>query len=202
MRNLPVITVVACKDTWLMAQEKVKHCLQLQGAKLIDHVAFTDRNPRAVTLITTPLWLWTGKKRRFLGIFPPAGVNQEDISGAERFGRAVSDALNSQEIEKGNSVLGGLGAVHVRFDDIQFERIIHAHFLQWGRIVKWFGGQGKMRRLPIVGLFALYLLCLIPILLPVMVFLKLFVNPRKKDLISREVDYFEGPSGSSTIRLE
>ena len=202
LKNLRVITVIGCKDTWLMAQGKVRECLKRIGARLIDNVVFTDSSPRIVSLITTPLWLWTGKKQGLLGALPPAGVSREDIIGAERFGKAVADALNSGEIEKGNSVLTGLGAVKVTFDDIQFEKIIHGYFLRWGKIIRWFSGREKMRRLPFVGLFVLCLLCMILILFPVAGFMKCFVNPMRKNFISREIDYFESPSGSSTARLE
>ncbi|HUR28427.1 MAG TPA: dialkylresorcinol condensing enzyme, partial [Planctomycetota bacterium] len=42
LRDTPVVTVVACRDMWLMAQERVKELLAAVGARLVGHVALTD----------------------------------------------------------------------------------------------------------------------------------------------------------------
>ena len=52
--NKPVITVIACRNMWLKAQEKMKMMLTHLGARLIDNVVLFDRGNVFATLITTP----------------------------------------------------------------------------------------------------------------------------------------------------
>src|SRR3989304_2795692 len=73
LKGKPVITVIACRNMWLSAQEKVKAMLTSLGARLIDNVVLVDQGPPWTTFVTTPRWLLTGKKDGFWGIFPAAG---------------------------------------------------------------------------------------------------------------------------------
>ena len=92
LRDRPIVTVTACRNMWLMAQEKIKELLRDTGARHCDHVALVDRGSALATFITTPRWLLTGRKNAFLGL-PPAGVPAQDIAACSRFGRALLDAL-------------------------------------------------------------------------------------------------------------
>lgn len=198
MKKTPVITVIGCRDMWLTAQEKVKKCLEQIGAKLIDNVVFVDQEKKIATFITTPRWLWTGKKEGFWKIFPPAGVSKKDIKDAGRFGKAIVNALESGEIDKGLSILKGLGAVKVDPNNIRFEQVAHRIFLIWGKILRTVGKQGQIRRLPFLILFILFLSGMILISFPFTIIFNIFVNPLRKEEIAKKVEYFEQPSGSST----
>ena len=39
LRDCPIVTIIACRNMWLMAQEAVKEHLESLGARLIDNVA-------------------------------------------------------------------------------------------------------------------------------------------------------------------
>ncbi|HEX3138401.1 MAG TPA: dialkylresorcinol condensing enzyme, partial [Rhizobacter sp.] len=67
LRGKPVVTVIACRNMWLMAQEKLKGLLADAGARLIDNVVLTDPGPTLATFFTTPRWLLTGKQAGFWG---------------------------------------------------------------------------------------------------------------------------------------
>ena len=92
LRGKPVITLVACRNMWLCAQEKLEGLLRDAGARLIDNVVLTDPGPTLATFITTPRWLLTGKKHGFWGM-PAAGLSAPQIQGARRFGLALREAL-------------------------------------------------------------------------------------------------------------
>lgn len=55
LANKPVVTVIACRNMWLMAQEKMRGLLARVGARLIDNVVLTDPGSMAATLVNTPL---------------------------------------------------------------------------------------------------------------------------------------------------
>jgi hypothetical protein len=201
MKNVPVITIVNCKDRWLMAQEKVKECIKQAGGKLIDNVVLVHRGNEITALVTTLRWLWTGKKEGFWKIFPPAGVDKKDIYAAARFGQAIAAALEAKKIETGQPLLRGLGAARVDPKIILQEKIGYSNFLFWAKIVKAIGNQGDLRRLPFLVLFILYIGCLVLISIPFSFILKIFVNLFRKEAQKKQLEYFEGPSGSSTGKL-
>jgi hypothetical protein len=201
MKDRPVITVVNCRDKWLMAQERVKECLKRVGGKLIDNVALVHQGNAITSLITTLRWLWTGKKEGFWKIFPSAGVSDKDIKRAERFGKAIEHALETGEIEKSQPLFRGLGAVRVDPNIIKQEKAAYGNFLVWGKIMKAVGKQGELKRLPFLVLFMLYLSMLILISFPVSLILHIIINPLRKKALLKELRYYEEPSGSSTEKL-
>ena len=91
--NIPVVTVIGCRNMWIMAQEKVKHLLNDCGAKLVGNVALVDRHINHISVITIVQWMFTGVKKKYLGIFPKPGVSQKDINEAGKFGVVISECL-------------------------------------------------------------------------------------------------------------
>src|SRR3989338_115230 len=49
LKGKPVITLIACRNMWLTAQEKVKALLVERGARLIDNVVLVDPGPAWAT---------------------------------------------------------------------------------------------------------------------------------------------------------
>ncbi|MDR0477578.1 MAG: dialkylresorcinol condensing enzyme, partial [Desulfobulbaceae bacterium] len=108
----PVVTLIACRDMWLMAQELVKEKLAALTARHLDNVALTDQGKSLHSFVTTPRWLLTGKKDAFW-FFPPAGVAAEEITAAARFGARLAAALPEDKETKNAPLLSGLGAARV-----------------------------------------------------------------------------------------
>ncbi|MFT5835706.1 MAG: multimeric flavodoxin WrbA [Sulfurimonas sp.] len=64
-KDKPVVTLVACRDMWVLAQEKVKEMLKAVDAKLIDHVALTDQGGSVLSLVTLPRFSFNRKEKTF-----------------------------------------------------------------------------------------------------------------------------------------
>ncbi len=110
LRHTPVVTVVACRNMWLMAQEKMKHLIAAAGGRHCDHVALTDPPAHVLSsFITTPRWLLRGKRDAFWGL-PRAGISDADIDAAQRFGYALAAALAANAETRGQPMLRGLQA--------------------------------------------------------------------------------------------
>lgn len=201
-KDTPIITIVNCRDKWLMAQERVKECVANSEGKLIDNVAFVHQGNPLSVLVTTLRWLWFGKKTGFWKIFPAAGVNETEIAKADRFGKAIISAFKSGKLDGRQPVLSGLGAVKVDAKMIQQEKAGYRNFKIWARIIRWAGRQGKFKRAPFLILFFLYLASLIIISLPLAVLFKVCINPFLKQTLDKEIEEYEQPSGSATDRLE
>jgi hypothetical protein len=197
----PVVTVIACRNMWLMAQEKVKALLQQAGARLLDNVALVDQGSSLLTFITTPRWLLTGNKGSQDGLLPPAGIPDEAIRRAARFGHALLDAL-SQDREKGDApLLEGLGAVEVDVRLIPSEKVGTRSFMIWGKLLRKVGVPGSAARKPVLFIYVVFLISLIISVVPLTMVLRTLLRPLMKKRLQAQKDYFELPSGSATTRM-
>ena len=190
----PVITLVACRNMWLSAQETMKQLIAEAGGLLRDHLVFTDQGHPLATFITTPRWVLTGKRNRFFGL-PPAGVAPEEIRGASRFGRALADALNCDAEKSADPMLTGLRAATVNPRLALSERAAHRAFKVWSKLIRFFGKRGQWRRRPMLLVFALYLITLVFTVVPLSLLLQWVFSPLLKPRL-------ELPSGSQEFNLE
>jgi hypothetical protein len=194
LRGRPVVTVIACRNMWLTAQESVKRLIQEAGGDLCDNVVFTDRGSTLATFITTPRWLLTGRRDGFWGL-PPAGVAEEEVAGADRFGRALLAALRTGRERDARSMLAGLGAARVDPRLIFSERAGHRAFSVWSRLIRLGGRPGSPWRMPLVALFCLYLVVIIITVVPASLLLQRLLHPLFANRLEAGRAYFEKPSG-------
>ena len=165
LRDRPVVTVIACRNLWLTAQETVQRLIRAAGGALRDNVVFTDRAGVLASFITTPRWLLTGKREGLFGL-PPAGIADSDIATAGRFGRALLGALRAGRERGGAPLLAGLGAAPVDPRLIFSERAGRRAFAVWARLIRLAGPAGAWTRLPLLALFCAYLVTMILVVVP------------------------------------
>lgn len=201
LKNKPVITIIGCRNMWVMAQEKVKNMLKSLDAKLIDNIVLTDQGSSYATFITTPRWLLTGKKDRFLGIFPEAGISKEDIKSASRFGFAIIEGLLNDKEKKGESLCRGLRACEVNEKLITSEKLATKSFHLWGRFIRKFGNAGDKRRKPLVLLYLIFLCFIIISVVPISMLIQVIlrkVNPKKMEKMK---EFYAQPSLNTDERM-
>ncbi|RIX81747.1 dialkylresorcinol condensing enzyme [Acidovorax cavernicola] len=200
LKGKPVVTVIACRNMWLLAHEKLKGLLAATGARLIDNVVLTDPGPTLATFFTTPAWLIWGRKRGFWGM-PDAGLSEAQIRGCVRFGRALRDALH-EDRERGDApLLAGLGAVRADARLLVSEKAGTRSFYLWGKLIMAAGGPGAAARKPLLLLYVLFLLALIVTVVPVSLTLQALLRPLFRGWLTKMTAQFERPSGSATDRL-
>jgi hypothetical protein len=190
----PVVTVIACRNMWLTAQETVKDLVRAAGGRLLDNVAFCDRAPTLATLITTPRWLLTGRRDAFLGL-PPAGIAESDLAGADRFGDALLAGLRAGRETGAAPLLAGLGAAQVDPRLIFSERAGRRVFTLWSRIIQLGGRPGSLARLPFVAMFCAYLVAVIVTVVPASLLVQRLLRPLLARRLESQRAYFELPSG-------
>lgn len=194
LRGRPVVTVIACRNMWLGAQETVKRLVAQAGGELRDNVVFTDRGSTLASFITTPRWLLTGRRGAFWGL-PAAGVSDEDIAGGARFGQALLAALRADR-ERGTApMLAGMGASKVDARLIFSERAGRRAFKAWSRLIRLGGAPGSPGRLPLLALFCVYLVTMILVLVPPSLLLQRLLRPLFARRLESAKAYFELPSG-------
>lgn len=198
LRSKPVITLIGCRNMWLMAQEQMKQQLQKIGAQLIDNVVLADRTHGALTVITTPLWLLSGNKGPYLGgRVPAAGVRPSDIRDAARFGRAIAAQLPQRAANDPLPMLQGLSAVVIHPGLISSEMIVRRSFRLWGALLRACGDpQSALRRI-VLGLYVVFLVAMLLTIVPLVFVLKTILAPLTRARIARQRAYFAAPSGEA-----
>jgi len=199
LRGKPVVTVIACRNMWLAAQEKMKSLLVDAGARLIDNVVLTDPGPTLATFITTPRWLLSGKKDGFWGM-PPAGLSDAQIRASRRFGVALRDALLSDRERGAQPLLSGLGAVQADPRLYISEKAGTRSFYLWGKLLLAAGPPRSRRRVPLLALYVVFLIMMIVTIVPASLALQALLRPFLRPWLTKMKFQFEQPSGSSTER--
>lgn len=199
----PVVTLIGCRNMWLMAQERMKTLISELGGRLVDNIVLTDSAHSAFTFVSTPMWMLTGKKGPFLnGLIPEAGVSKEDVAGCARFGRAIAAALPKRKREDSGPMLGGLGAVTVREGLIESEKTAKRSFMIWGKLLRATGTPSSALRQLVIVIYVLFLITLILTVVPLLAIIKALLKPFLKAHVARQRAYFAAPSGESMQLME
>ncbi|MGH8401298.1 MAG: dialkylresorcinol condensing enzyme, partial [Gammaproteobacteria bacterium] len=196
LQGTPVVTVIACRDMWLMAQERVKELLAACGARLIGNVVLVDEAGSIGSFLATPLWMLTGKRGPLLGgLTPRAGIKPEQITASRRFGERIVQALHDDRALDAN-LLRGMGAVKVNTQLIATEKAARRSFLAWGRLLRALGKQGSWARQPVVMIYIVFLIALLITVLPISALFKTLLAPFMRKRIAAQQTYYSQPSGN------
>ncbi len=191
-----VMTVIGCRNMWLMAQERMKGHLARLGARLVDNVAFTDPGHSGLTFFSTPIWVLTGQRGPWLrGLIARAGVPDEEIEGAARFGTRIAAELPLRGPADDRPLLTGLGAVTVHDRFLASERAGTRSFAIWGRFFLFLGAPDAVLRKAGVVIFILFLLCLIVTVVPITTLVGALLGPFTKSRRAQIRAFFAQPSG-------
>jgi hypothetical protein len=192
--DTPVVTVIGCRGMWLMAQEKVKAQLQQLRAKLLDNVVLSDDCGAFFSFLATPLWMLTGNKKP-LSWVPAAGIADQDIVEAERFGIAIKNRLEQDNKPLEQSMLRGLSAVKINEKLIASERVANHSFSIWSKILRKIGPQQSTRRAFGLIIYVIFLLTLILTVVPISALIKKLITPLTRNKIIEQKKYYAEPSG-------
>lgn len=201
LQDRPVITLIGCRNMWIMAQEAVKKLLKDANARLIDNVVLVDQGSSIASFVTTPRWLLSGKKDPFWG-FPAAGIAEEDIKNACRFGLAIEYGLLKSHEKSGESLLHGLKAVNTDYGLIQSEKVGYRSFRIWGKLLRNIGKQNDPKRKPVLILYLVFLILMILTVVPINIILKRISSPLFRTQQENTKIIYELPSGSGIERMD
>lgn len=190
MKDRPVVTVIGCRNMWLMAQERVKQRLNDLSARLVLNLPFIDRAPNAVSVFTIVAWMLTGRQNYFRTL-PRAGVSDADIAGAARAGEAILEFLELPADRRPPDLFARIPAeVDPRL--IGVEKRARKIFEVWARLIRSRGAPGNRSRNLWVRVFMVYLVLVIAIIFPltyVVYRIQRIVNSKG---LRDEVRYFSG----------
>jgi len=190
MRGRPVLTIIGCRNMWLLAQEKVKKKLKKIGAHLTGNIVLTDKTNNLIGVLTIAVWMLTGKKDRFLKIFPHPGISDQDIKEAGRFGEIILKAVADDRFILTQTDLNARGAVTVTPALLIMEKRVSKIFKIWSDFIRQKGAAGDPKRSRRVRAFMVYLIAAVIVLAPLAAILSSLLKIVMKDKIASEVEYY------------
>lgn len=192
IKNRPVFTIIGCRNMWLQAHERVKADIVSMGGTPAGNVVLMDRAPNLLGVITIAAWLLTGRKERFLKIFPEPGISEEEIQQAERFGAPLLEALLQRRWDDLQTRLNRMGAVEVVPSYILFEQRILKIFNVWAKFIRRSGVAGDPARHFRLKLFIGYLLTAVFVIAPLASGVTFALRLLHRNKVNRLIDYFAG----------
>lgn len=203
LRDTKVLTVSVSRNMWQSASELMKKLLADVGARHIDNVVVTHQGPAWATFITTPRALLFGKKERFWGIFPPAGLAEEELARVARFGRAIVDRRDCLQQPEAIPLLSSLGAAQINRRYVVPELIGWYWFRGWAHLIRCLGRLGIAARMAGVYTFVAFLLFMIVVVMPLTMLGRLLFYPLIRKPLAAYVRRLQEPSEPACVsRLE
>ncbi len=130
-----VLTVIGARNMWVEAFSTVKEQIERRGGRLCGNIALVDRAPNLTSVVTIVYWMFSGKRDRFLCLFPPPGVSKADIAGAKRFGEAIGPLLLGNRLDRLEEELVKLGAAETNPSLVRLERRGKKIFTLWSKVI-------------------------------------------------------------------
>ncbi len=189
-QNTPVITVIGSRNMWIMAQEKVKKLLIKNEANLVGNIALVDRHINHISVITIIHWMFTGVKKRFLGIFPKPGVSEKDIDESTKFGPIILKNLIGGNYENLQKELLDKEAVKIKPFLIVMDKRANFLFGKWSNLIVTKGTANSKERRPWIKMFNIYLIFAIWIIAPIVFLLFLLTFIPRLGVIKRDKRYY------------
>ena len=186
--NTPVITVSGSRNMWVMAQEKVKILLQENKAILKGNIALVDRVGNLISVITIVEWMFSGVKKKYLGIFPLPGVSVKDITESSKFGEARLESLRENNLNDLQQKIVTLDGVKISSYLVSVDKTANKIFKKWSNFI-----YPKINsRKTWLKVFNIYLLLAIWLISPIVYILHLFKHPFKFSKNKKETQYYQG----------
>ncbi|MXO03265.1 dialkylrecorsinol condensing enzyme DarA [Flavobacterium sp. HBTb2-11-1] len=188
LNNTPVITISGSRNMWIMAQEKIKVLLRKANANLVGNVALVDRVGNLISVITIVEWMFSGVKKKYLGIFPLPGVSEKDIQESSQFGEIMLDSLHKNNLAQLQPKLVEAGAVKISSYLVTVDKTANKIFNKWSNIIY----KNQKKRKQLLKVFNVYLFLAIWLISPIVYILHLITYPLKLKTIKKETQYYQG----------
>lgn len=192
LKGKPVVTIIGARNMWVSAQEEIKKMIVSAGGKLKGNIALNDKNFNLTSVVTIIYWMNTGKKDRYLGIFPKPGISDSDIAEAARFSPIINNATINDNFDDLQEKLLSEKSIILTPDVVSAEEKGKRIFKVWSSFILKKGGPGAPERVTRLKLFSWYLLFIIFVLSPIASLVYYITWPLLFIRIKRKLRYYRG----------
>ncbi len=152
IKDTPVVTISAARNMWINAYVRVRMALHNAGAKLVGNIALVDKHPNVVSFVTIFYWMLSGKKDRYLNIFPKPGVADDDIAHTQVYGQIVNKHLENDDLDNLQAALLKEKAVEIKYPLMFTEARAKPIFAAWAKFI-----SKRKHKTPWLSVFKYYL---------------------------------------------
>ena len=189
IKNTDVITIIGSRNMWLNSQESIKKRLFDAKANLIGNIPLYDKTNNSISAVTILYWMLSGKKERFLNLFPKPGVSEKDIDETKHYVEILKTKIKEQNLASIQNNFQSLKQFEVYTNLMFIETNGKRLFKIWANLIK---SRGKSRKI-FVSIYKYYLLVALFIVAPILLFFQnIFIFPFTKNKIQAKKRYFCG----------
>ncbi len=182
----PIITITGARNMWLNAFGKIKNRLNATDSTLLGNIALVDTHANPLSFVTIFHWMLSGKKTRYLGVFPLPGVSEKDIQHCAIFGATVLMRLENDNWKNIQVDLVEQGAVKINYPLLIIETVAGKLFKAWANFI-----SKRKNKSGWLIVFKYYLLFAFFIGAPIMLTLNfIFVKPFSAKMIARRKNFY------------
>jgi hypothetical protein len=186
LKNTPVITITGARNMWVNAFEKVKKLVKETEAKLAGNIVLVDKHLNLISIFTIFHWMLSGKKDRYLHIFPKPGVSDADIANTKIFGTIVLPYLQKNEWDGMQAELISKKAVDLKYHLMFIESKAGIMFKLWANFI-----ARKKKKTVWLALFRYYLLFALFIAAPIVFVIdRLFFKPFLSKYVRAKKEFY------------
>ena len=186
LKDTPVITISAARNMWINAFVRVRNTLSDAGARMVGHIALVDKHPNLISFVTIFYWMLSGKKKRFLNLFPTPGVSEKDIADTKEFGKTVAKYISLNTWNEMQDELVKQKAVEINYNLMFIEARAKPIFAAWATFI-----SKRKNRSPWLTIFKYYLFVALFLGAPVLLILdSMFIKPlSSKKIKAKKITY-------------
>lgn len=180
-----VVTISVSRAMWQRASIAMKRLLAATGGRHTDNIAVTHQGSPLATLVSTPRTLLFGKRDRFLGLFPNAGIADDEMARLRQLAATLARRFRAGH-EPGVPLLRGEDTVRVNRWLAVPELFAWYCFYGSAKVIRALGRIGPFFRAVGVWAFAVFLVILIVVGLPLTLLVTFLLSP----MIGRQVNAY------------
>jgi len=170
LKGKPVITIIGSRNMWIMAHERVKNRIRDAGGKPAGNIVLVDKSHNLVSVVTIVRWMMKGERHGgglYGKLFPPAGIRDEDIKEAGKYGPVISGAFRDNKLETLQDQLLQAGAIKINPVLMAVEKRGYMMFKPWSKFVLRKGAANDPARVFRLKMFRAYLFTVIYLVSPI-----------------------------------
>jgi hypothetical protein len=186
LKNSPVVTITGARNMWINAMERIKRTLEFAGAKRVGSIVLVDKHHNYISFVTILYWMFTGKRDRYLNIFPKPGVADADLQKTSVYGATIQEHLLSGDWSGLQGELVRQKALEINYHLMFIESRAGRLFSLWaGCIIK------RKKRTAWLVVFKYYLLIALFIVAPIVLTINtIFFRPFLSGRIKKQKLYY------------
>ncbi len=184
----PLITVSGTRNMWMLSQEKLKVYFKELNIKLVGNIALVDRHDNYTSVITILNWVVKTGNKISPKPWPKAGVSDEEINTASKFGEIILAYAKSENYDGMQEKLVENGAVEIRPFLIKVETVGNRLFTVFSGIIK----RNPQKRKFWLKIYTFYLFAAIWVISPIVLILFNLTTPIFWWKRKKQIKYYQG----------